>query len=347
MSRLLQTLNRLSNNPLPPNRSSPPPASTPKLEPGTNLQPGTKLQPGPNLVPGTDLFKRIRSPNGRWLTIQKATRVEHAHTTAEQTLLKAMFKLGTQETSTSRLLKISVRGLAAHVGCHKNRCRDHLRSLAEKFAIEEAETFNSLAGKLDGARVWRIFDFDTILKRRDEAGLTHVVRTGSVYFVDPGTGDRLQPGTNLQPGPRLVAEPGTNLVPGPGTNLVPLSTKNLIKEIEEVTTTTTTDPGTNLQPGTDLQPGPDPAPLQTAIDTLALKARVKKWRRIDTQAGLKIEAVRLEHGASVEEAAWLFVHGWKTMEDSLGNPIGAFLKDPALWITPAILNDFREAGGGL
>ena len=72
----------------------------------------------------------------------------------------------------------------------------HLRTYS--LAIEEASTFAAAAGK-EGARVYRIFSFQEILERRRRAGLTHVIRTGAVTFVDPKTGSKLLPAISRWP----------------------------------------------------------------------------------------------------------------------------------------------------
>jgi hypothetical protein len=151
-------------------------------------------------------------------------------------LLTAMWKKASAETQETRLLKAGLAELSRWTGSHKTRCRQYLRSLVLKLAIEEAMTFNAAAGK-EGARVYRIFSFTAILERRRMARLTHVIRTGAVSFVDPQTGrklvstSRLLPDSNLLPVSSLYpdsflpSESGRNLPPIPGSNLPPLINK--------------------------------------------------------------------------------------------------------------------------
>jgi hypothetical protein len=196
------------------------------------------LTPASSLLPGGEL----RTANGRTVRIRVAKSVQDAHTPAEHMLLTAMWKKASAETQETRLLKAGLAELSRWTGSHKTRCRQYLRSLVLKLAIEEAMTFNAAAGK-EGARVYRIFSFTAILERRRMARLTHVIRTGAVSFVDPQTGrklvstSRLLPDSNLLPVSSLYpdsflpSESGRNLPPIPGSNLPPLINGALITQI--------------------------------------------------------------------------------------------------------------------
>ena len=61
-------------------------------------------------------------------------------------------------------------------------CRANVFSLIEKKAIEEYKMHTK-----GQATTYLIYNYATILRRRKEAGLTHVIRTRGVVFVDPET----------------------------------------------------------------------------------------------------------------------------------------------------------------
>ena len=143
-------------------------------------------QPHSNLLPGGDL----RTPNGRTVRLRPARSVQDAHTNGEHLLLTAMWKKGSPESDDTRLLRAGLAELSRWTGSHKTSCRAYIRALIAKLALEEAETFDAAAGS-EGARVYRIFSFNRILERRRRANLTHVIRTGAVWFVDPKTGEKL------------------------------------------------------------------------------------------------------------------------------------------------------------
>lgn len=164
-----------------------------------------------------------------------------------------MWKKGSPDSDDTRLLKVGLAEMARWTGAHKTSCRAYIRALIDKLAIEEAETFNSAAGK-DGARVYRIFSFSAILERRQRANMTHVVRTGAVWFVDPRTGSRLLPGSNLLTGSNLLSggnlpsdsnlhtDPDSSQGSEPGSNLQPL-----IKNRDQQDLKTSTNDVTDLE----------------------------------------------------------------------------------------------------
>ncbi len=196
---------------------------------------------GSSLLPGGDL----RTPNGRVVRLRPARSVQDAHTNGEHLLLTAMWKKGTPESEDSRLLRAGLSELARLTGSHKTSCRAYVRALVAKLALEEAETFDAAAGS-EGARVYRIFSFNTILERRRRANLTHVIRTGAVSFVNPKTGEKLTasgpllPDSNLPTDSKVLSESnfhtdsGSNHHHTPGSNHPPLI-KNRDQELSKQT----------------------------------------------------------------------------------------------------------------
>jgi hypothetical protein len=196
---------------------------------------------GSNLLSGGDL----RTPNGRVVRLRPARSVQDAHTNGEHLLLTAMWKKGTPESEDSRLLRAGLSELARLTGSHKTSCRAYVRALVAKLALEEAETFDAAAGS-EGARVYRIFSFNTILERRRRANLTHVIRTGAVSFVNPKTGEKLTaggtflPDSNLPTDSNVLSESkfhtdsGSNHPHAPGSNH-PLLNKNRDQELSKQT----------------------------------------------------------------------------------------------------------------
>lgn len=221
-------------------RSNPP--SDSNLLPGSDLHPATTT-----LLPGGDL----RTSNGRVVRIRPAKSVQDAHTTGEHLLLQSLWKKANTETDETRLIRAGLSDLSRWTGSHKTSCRDYLRSLIQKLAIEEVASFDAASAS---ARTYRIFSFTAILDRRRRANLTHVVRTGAVFFVDPSTGEKVQsgkrqvadhrllPDSSLPPDSNFLADSSLPIPSGssqgrePGSNLPPLI-KNTVKQ-----TTTTTSP---------------------------------------------------------------------------------------------------------
>lgn len=170
------------------------PESASNLRPDSDLvgNADSTLQSDRSLLPGTEL----RTENGRTVRIREARGVQDAHTPAEHTLWQILWRKGTDDTPTTRLIRAGLADISRWTGAHKTSCRAYLRALIAKLALEEAETFDACAGK-EGARVYRVYSAAAILERRREAGYTHVIRTGAVTFVHPATGRRLLPGGDL------------------------------------------------------------------------------------------------------------------------------------------------------
>lgn len=247
------------------------------LLPGSGLISGLQLSPATSLLPGSELTRsperdkkgktakektedrswsnslpgsQLRTGNGRIIHLREVRSVQDAHTKGEHDLLKEMWKRGREESSNTRLLRAGLSELSLMCGSHKTSCRSYVRALTEKLALEEVESYQAAAGLL-GARVYRIYSFDEIRNRRRRAGLTHVVRTGAVTFVDPRTGLKLPPvsdllpvstlstGGNLPPDRNLPPDSGSSLLSTPGSNLLPSSNNNY--EQENIRTTTTTN----------------------------------------------------------------------------------------------------------
>ena len=81
------------------------------------------------------------------------------------------------------MLTIGLRTLAELSRMAYSNCKANVRSLVAKLALDERPGFSYTEG-----RTYIIYSFREILRRRKAAGLTHVVRTRGVAFVDPETG---------------------------------------------------------------------------------------------------------------------------------------------------------------
>ena len=175
-----------------------------RLLPDSTLPSGSSVPSDSNLIIESTLpsdgsllsGSELRTEKGRTVRIRQARAVQDAHTSAEHTLWQLLWRKGTDETDSTRLIKAGLGEISRWTGAHKTSCRAYLRALIAKLAIEEAETFNASAGK-DGARVYRVHSGESILERRRAAGYTHVIRTGAITFVDPKSGSRLLPGGEL------------------------------------------------------------------------------------------------------------------------------------------------------
>jgi hypothetical protein len=139
-------------------------------------------------TPDTDALESsaLNSRIGRRPRIREASTVQDAHSLAEQAVYDAMYRAGKPYQGDSRSLTIGLRTLAELSRMAYSNCKANVRSLVAKLAIDEQPGFSYTDG-----RTYIVYSFREILRRRKTAGLTHVIRTRGVAFVDPQTGREL------------------------------------------------------------------------------------------------------------------------------------------------------------
>lgn len=115
--------------------------------------------------------------------IREAHTVQDGHSLAEQAVYEAMYGAGKPYRDESRILTIGLRTLAEISRMAYSNCKANVRSLIAKRAIDELPGFSYTDG-----RTYIIHGYQEILRRRREAGLTHVLRTRGVAFVEPQSG---------------------------------------------------------------------------------------------------------------------------------------------------------------
>jgi hypothetical protein len=119
----------------------------------------------------------------RRVRIREAVTVQDGHSLAEQAVYDAMYRAGKPYQGDSRLLTIGLRTLAELSRMAYSNCKANVRSLVAKLAVDERPGFSYTEG-----RTYIIYSFREILRRRKAVGLTHVIRTRGVAFVEPLTG---------------------------------------------------------------------------------------------------------------------------------------------------------------
>ena len=118
--------------------------------------------------------------------IREASTVQDGHSLAEQAVYDAMYRAGRPYQGDSRILTVGLRTLAELSRMAYSNCKANVRSLVAKLAIDEKPGFSYTEG-----RTYIVYSFREILRRRKAAGLTHVIRTRGVAFVDPRNGHQL------------------------------------------------------------------------------------------------------------------------------------------------------------
>jgi hypothetical protein len=119
----------------------------------------------------------------RKLQVREAKLVQEGHTYGEQTVYDALWKNANAVSESVRLITIGFLRMANLVGLAESNCKIAVAGLLDKLAIERLPDLNIAQG-----RTYKIYAWSAILSRRRAAGLTHVVKSRGVVFVDPKTG---------------------------------------------------------------------------------------------------------------------------------------------------------------
>jgi len=142
-------------------------------------------------------------PRNRQFAIRPAHLVEDGHSRAERQVYLSLWENAAPHDQVSRLLTIGFASMGKLTGLSESNARINLRSLVQKLAIDEFDTYHCATSQ---GRTYRIYHAAEILRRRHVAGLRWVMRrTLAVVFVDPETklplfnktGAKSEPGLNL------------------------------------------------------------------------------------------------------------------------------------------------------
>jgi hypothetical protein len=125
----------------------------------------------------------IPVPLQRKLQIREAKLVQEGHTYGEQTVYEALWKHGTVVNEQVRLITIGFLRMASIAGLAESNCKVATAGLLEKLTVERLPDKNISQG-----RTYRVYNWTSVLARRKAAGLTHVIKSRGVIFVDPKTG---------------------------------------------------------------------------------------------------------------------------------------------------------------
>jgi len=119
--------------------------------------------------------------------IRRAVKAQDGHSMGEQAVYQALWNAASVESADAKLIRIGYGGLQSLCGLDKTNCKDNIRSLIEKLAVEVVSPFSV---KRNEGNTYRIFSPGAILRRRKAAGMEWVIRNKGVRFVDhPPTGD--------------------------------------------------------------------------------------------------------------------------------------------------------------
>jgi hypothetical protein len=126
-----------------------------------------------------------------------------------------MYRLAKPAGEGIRKILIGLRTLASRVPMTYNNCQANVRSLTQKLAIDDLGP----GPRRNDGRLYVVYDYEEINRRRRVAGLTHILRTTrAVQLVNPGApntgaplfnGGAPNPGaSDLNPGAPKLGNPG-------------------------------------------------------------------------------------------------------------------------------------------
>lgn len=212
-----------------------PPTASPTTRPETAFAPSAGAPDAGTPVAGSAPIATafvLSSPPAVRRKIREAVKVQDGHSLGEQAVYAALWAAGQPYGDDARRLTIGYRTLSDACGLTVNNCKANLQSLIKKLAIEPIAGHTSTYGT-----TYLIHSYPAILRRRRQAGMTHVIKTKGVVFVSSETGAPVSgtpaPGKGI---PRTGTPHSRSGTPEPDTLGIPVSTtpiknQELLEEI--------------------------------------------------------------------------------------------------------------------
>jgi len=125
----------------------------------------------------------LSAPLQRKLQIREAKLVQEGHTYGEQTVYEALWKHGKVVSDQVRVITVGFLRMAGIAGLAESNCKAAVAGLLDKLTIERLPDRIIAQG-----RTYKVYNWNSVLSRRRTAGLTHVIKSRGVVFVDPRTG---------------------------------------------------------------------------------------------------------------------------------------------------------------
>lgn len=165
--------------------------------------------------------------------IHKAIKVQDGHSLGEQAVYAALWAVGQPSGDDHRRVTIGYKTLSQVCGLTVNNSKKNIQALCRKLAIDQAESATWNTGT-----TYLVYSYQAILQRRRQAGMTHVIKTRGVTFVNPETGI---PVSGIPDTPRGIPVSGVpeikSGIPVPDKSGIPdsgthIRNRNLLKEEE-------------------------------------------------------------------------------------------------------------------
>jgi hypothetical protein len=141
--------------------------------------------------------------------VREAPTAQDGHSLGEQALYDALFRAAAPYNQDARIITIGFTRMSELARLAYRNCKLNTRALVAKLTLEPVSESSFTQG-----RTYVVYTPEAILKRRREAGFTHVIKTRGVIFVHPQTAEPLLP--TLDESTRVettLVDPGEMLPP--------------------------------------------------------------------------------------------------------------------------------------
>ena len=219
------------------------------------------------------------------LKVREAKIVQDGHTGSEQMVYDFLWRTGTPINASLRSIRIGRWGIANAVHISDTTAKAAIKGLMEKLAIDRIGASDSVLGF-----EYHVHSWGSCLTRRKEQGLTHVIKSKGVVFVNPESGEALTgyffPGTKPSttqeattqvdsPDPqrvtRVVSTRGRGVEPRGTTQVVNVSSPyNQLTNQKTITTTL-------VREELDLHTSVDEAGIKSLIHAVQNNANDATW----------------------------------------------------------------------
>jgi len=276
-------------------------------------------------IPASEIITPYVPPLQRKLQIREAKLVQEGHTYGEQTVYDALWKHGTVVNESTRLITIGFLRMASVAGLAESNCKAAVAGLLDKLAIERLPDRNIAQG-----RTYKIYGWAAVLARRRAAGLTHVIKSRGVVFVDPKTGKQL---TVAKTAPRKARETRGIETGGPVS-------------IGPVYSPASSEPENSIRTTSDSPKQPD---FSTKVADLAARLRRDLDPAFDDSAARRLwrECESAVPDCTLDEIIHFVALKAQTIyrDRSIRNPIGLLLMSIPEFFTGSAVHDLREQNG--
>jgi hypothetical protein len=252
--------------------------------------------------------------------------VQDGHSAGEEKIYDLLWKYSKPFNEDARIISIGYSAVAELARLAVTNCRANIFSLMEKLAIEEHRQHIKRE-----ARTYLVFSYSAILRRRKDAGLTHIIKTRGVVFVHPETGQPLtrQMGEFRRLGKSILSERSTDQ----GSTVIRSTVRrSAVERSERSTVIRSTPPYRQTSSSTSARTEIRRL-LQTMLPTFDDAAVEQLWAECRSQVA----------DVTAEEVAFLFERKLpESRVRSIENPVGFLLRSVARSCTPAAIGALRQ-----